>query len=94
MITLDAAQLPRSLDDVTLAAINTNYAISAGLLPTKDALVLEGNDSPYANVIATRAELQNDPRILHLVAAYQSPEVKAKADELFKGQAIAAWETK
>ena len=91
VVTLDAAQLPHALDDVALAAINTNYAVTAGYAPTKDALVVEGNDSPYANVIVTRTELANDPRILHLVAAYQSQEVIAKADELFKGQAIPAW---
>ena len=83
--------MPRSLDDVDLAAINTNYAVTAGLFPTKDALVVEGSDSPYVNIIVSRKELVNDPRILHLVAAYQSPEVLAKADELFKGQAIAGW---
>lgn len=91
IITLDAAQLPRSLDDVAIAAINTNYAIEAGLYPTKDALVMEGGDSPYANVIATRAELALNPRIEQLVSSYQSPEVVMKAEELFKGQAIAAW---
>jgi D-methionine transport system substrate-binding protein len=91
--TLDAAQLPRSLDDVLLAAINTNYAVGAGFHPTEDALYLEGSDSPYANIIATREELAHDPRILHLVVSYQSPEVIMKAEELFKGQAIPAWVT-
>ena len=91
IITLDAAQLPRSLDDVMLAAINTNYAVGAGFYPTQDALYLEGNDSPYANIIVTRAELAQDPRILHLVISYQSPEVIAKAEELFKGQTIPGW---
>lgn len=90
-ITLDAAQLPRSLDDVEIAAINTNYAVEANLYPTKDALVVEGGDSPYVNIIVTRKALTNDPRILHLVAAYQSTEVIEKANELFNGQAIAGW---
>lgn len=94
VITLDAAQLPHALTDVTLAAINTNYAVAVDLVPTQDALVIEGKDSPYANVIAVRTEMANDPRILHLVAAYQSPEVAAKAEELFKGQAISVWENK
>ena len=47
---LEAAMLPRSLDDVDLALINTNYALEAGLVPTKDALFIEGADSPYANI--------------------------------------------
>lgn len=92
IITLDAAQLPRSLDDVILAAINTNFAIAAGLYPMQDALYTEDNTSPYVNIIATRAELANDPRILHLVDAYHSPEVIKKSELMYKGQAIAAWE--
>ncbi len=91
IITLDAAQLPRSLDDVALSAINTNYAVLAGLYPTKDALVSEGADSPYVNIIATRPELEKDQRMIHFIASYQSPEVVMKAEELFKGQAIPAW---
>jgi D-methionine transport system substrate-binding protein len=37
------------LDDVDIALINTNYALAAGLNPTRDALFIEGADSPYAN---------------------------------------------
>lgn len=53
---LDAAGLPRVLPDVTLAAINTNYAIPAGLLPSRDALIIESKDSPYANVLVIRQD--------------------------------------
>lgn len=91
IITLEAAQLARSLEDADLVAINTNYAIEADLYPTKDALLREGEDSPYVNIIVTRKELENDPRILHLVAAYHSVEVIAKAEQLFQGQAIPGW---
>ncbi len=58
-IEVDAAMVPRSLQDVDAAAINTNYALQAGLNPLKDALVLEGKDSPYANIIAIRIGDQN-----------------------------------
>lgn len=58
---LDAAQLPRVLDDVDLALINTNFAIPAGLLPKKDALILEDADSPYANIVVVRKEDANNP---------------------------------
>ena len=51
---LKAAQLPRSLDDVTLAIIPTNYALDYGLSPVKDSLLIESKDSPYAIVIAVR----------------------------------------
>jgi D-methionine transport system substrate-binding protein len=88
---LATAQLPRVLNDVVIAVINTNYAVPAGLIPSKDALFVEGNDSPYANLIITREELKDDPRVLHLVEAYHSQGVVDKAEELFKGGAIPAW---
>jgi D-methionine transport system substrate-binding protein len=88
---LDAAQLARTLPDVDLAVINTNYAIPAGLTPTKDALFLEGKDSPYVNIIVIRSDEMNDPRMKQLVTAFQSDAVKKAAQRLFKNQAIAAW---
>ena len=88
---LDAAQLARSLPDVDIAVINTNYAIPAGLSPTKDAIFLEGKDSPYANLIVIRANESNDPRMKQLVAAFQSDTVLKAAQRIFKDQAIPAW---
>lgn len=90
-IELDAAQLPRSLDDVDLAFINTNYAVPAGLNPSQDALLVEGKESPYVNIFAARDDNQQDPRLGQLVEAYQSAAVEAKAAELFKGGAVAGW---
>ena len=77
IIELDAAQLPRTLEDTTASVINTNFAVEAGLIPTKDALVLEGKDSPYANVIAVREADKDSPAVKALVKAVNSPEVKA-----------------
>jgi D-methionine transport system substrate-binding protein len=88
---IDAAQLPRVLPDVDLAVINTNYAMIAGLLPSRDALVVEGPDSPYANLIVVRQGSENDPRVLHLVQALHSDPVKQEAKALFKDQVVAAW---
>ena len=88
---LDAAQLARSLSDVDAAVINTNYAVPAGLSPTKDAIYLEGPDSPYANIIVIRTDEQNDPSMKQLVAALQSAEVAAAARKIFNDQAIPAW---
>ncbi|WP_297670087.1 MetQ/NlpA family ABC transporter substrate-binding protein [uncultured Desulfovibrio sp.] len=73
---LDAAQLPRALDDVTCAVINTNFAGEAGLVPSRDALIMEGSESPYANVIAVRGEDKDSPKVKALMKAVQSPEVK------------------
>ncbi len=74
---LDAAQLPRTLQDVDAAVINTNFAVEAKLVPSKDAIVIEGKDSPYANVIAVREADKNNPEIKALVKAVNSKEVKA-----------------
>lgn len=87
---LDAAQLARSLPDVTAAIINTNYAVAAGL-STQDAIFKEGPDSPYANIIVIREDEKNDPRMQQLVAAFQSPEVEKAAKTIFHDQAIPAW---
>ncbi len=77
IMELEAAQLPRTLVDVTAAVINTNFAAEAGLVPSRDAIVIEGKDSPYANVIAVRAADKDSPKIKALVKAVNSPEVKA-----------------
>ena len=90
---LDAAQLARSLPDVDLAIINTNYAIPAGLTPTKDAIFHEGSDSPYANIVVVRQDEIDNARIKQLVAAIQSDAVLKAAKEIFNGQAIPAWES-
>ena len=88
---LDASQVARVLQDVDLAVINTNFAVAAGLSPTKNAIYLEGKDSPYANIIVIRQGEENEPRIQQLVAAYQSPAVLQAARKIFKDQAIQAW---
>ncbi|PXF33015.1 DL-methionine transporter substrate-binding subunit [Pokkaliibacter plantistimulans] len=90
-VELDAAQLPRALDDVDLAFINNTYAVPAGLLPTRDGVLVEDKDSPYVNVFAAREDNQNDPRLQKLIEAYQSEAVAARAEELFKGTAIPGW---
>lgn len=88
---LDAAQLPRVLDDIDLAIINTNYAIPANLIPTRDALIIEGTDSLYANVVAVREGDESNPKLQQLVEALHSPEVQQTAARLFHKQAIQAW---
>ncbi len=73
---INAAQLPRTLDDVTASVINTNFAGEAGLVPSKDAIVIEGKDSPYANVVVVRAADKDSPAAKALAKASNSPEVK------------------
>jgi len=91
IIELDAAQLPRALDEVDAAAVNTNYALPAGLVPTRDAIALEDPRSPYANVIAVRAQDKDNPAYKKFVKAYHSDEVKQFIAKEFKGSLIPAW---
>jgi len=88
---LDAAQLPRILADVDAAVINTTFAIPAGLRPSRDALIVEGKDSPYANLIVIRSDSTKKAQLALLVKALNSPEVKEKAQALFGDAAIPAW---
>ncbi len=90
-IELDAAQLPRSLTDVDAAAVNTNYAIPAGLLPARDAIALEDADSPYVCLIVVRAKDKDNPALQKLVQAYHSPEVKSFVETKYNKSIIAGW---
>ncbi|MDR2668648.1 MAG: MetQ/NlpA family ABC transporter substrate-binding protein [Desulfovibrio sp.] len=76
-VELEAAQLPRLLQDVRAAVINTNFAAEAGLIPSRDALIIEDKDSPYANVTVVRSEDTDKTEIKALTKAVNSPEVKA-----------------
>ncbi len=76
IIELEAPQLPRTLQDTTISVINMNFAVDAGLDPTKEALALEDKESPYAVVLACRGEDKESPKIKALAKALNSPEVK------------------
>jgi D-methionine transport system substrate-binding protein len=89
--TMDAAQLPRALQDADLVALTNDYLAPAHRTII-DAVIKEGSDSQYANVIVVRASDQNDPSLKELVAVMHSPEVVAATNKLFpKGAAIPAW---
>ncbi|PDT80694.1 MetQ/NlpA family ABC transporter substrate-binding protein [Sinorhizobium sp. BJ1] len=88
---LDAAQLPRSLDDVDAAVINTNYALEAGLDPSKDPIAREGEKAPYVNIIAVSGKDKDAPWVKTLVESYHNDTVKAFIKDTFKGSVIAGW---
>jgi D-methionine transport system substrate-binding protein len=88
---LDAAQLPRALEDVAAAVINTNYALEAKLVPSKDALAIESKDSPYANILAVRKGDETRPEIQKLVKVLTSEEVKKFINEQYKGAIVPAF---
>lgn len=85
---IDAALLPRTLDDVAVAAINTNWALQAGLNPTKDALAIESDDSPYTNILTIRTGDENDPRLEQLKKAMLSDKMRAFILKEYKGAII------
>lgn len=88
---LEAATVARVLDDVDLALINTNYALEAGLNPLEDALLIEGADSPYANLVAVKEGNQNDPRVEKLIKALNSDDVKTFILEKYDGAVVPAF---
>jgi D-methionine transport system substrate-binding protein len=87
---IESATLPRVLDQVDLAVINTNYALDAGLKPKTDALALEGGDSPYVNYLVARPDNQNDPRIQALARALRSQAVKDFIAQKYDGAVVPA----
>ncbi|HZF83456.1 MAG TPA: MetQ/NlpA family ABC transporter substrate-binding protein, partial [Burkholderiaceae bacterium] len=91
LVPLDAAQLPRSLDDLTIAAINNDYAEKAGLSFSKDSVIKESPQGPYANLIAVRRADKDKPWAKKLVGAYQSAEVKQYIEKQFNGSLIPAF---
>ncbi|MCF6097530.1 MetQ/NlpA family ABC transporter substrate-binding protein [Thermovorax subterraneus] len=88
---LEAATLPRVLPDVDLAVINTNYALEAGLVPTKDALIIEDANSPYVNVLVVRKGDESRPELKKLAEALNSPEVKKFIEEKYQGAVVPAF---
>ena len=87
---LDAAQLPRSLDDVAAATVTLNYAVLSGFDP-KSALLLEDEKSKWALVWATRRDNQNDPRLKRYIDIYRSQPVKTFIETRFKGTILPTW---
>ncbi|MBC3929304.1 MetQ/NlpA family ABC transporter substrate-binding protein [Undibacterium sp. CY21W] len=88
---LEAATLPRVLNQVDLALINTNYAIEAKLNPVKDSLFIEDANSPYANLLVARDDNKNSPAFKKLITAVNSPEVKKFIEEKYKGAVVPAF---
>lgn len=89
---LEAAAVPRAIDDVDAAVINGNYAIEAKFTPSKDALIIEDKNSeaakPYANIVVVKEGNENQDKIKALVKAMTSPEVKAFIEKEYNGSVI------
>lgn len=95
-VEVEAANVPRTLDDVQAAVINGNYAIPAGFNPSKDAIVIEDKDSeaakPYANIVVVKKGNENLQKIQDLVKALHSDEVKDFINENYQGSVIPVFE--
>ncbi|MFJ5764848.1 MetQ/NlpA family ABC transporter substrate-binding protein [Lysinibacillus sp. NPDC093210] len=87
-IGVDSLLLVRSLDDVDASAINTNYALEGGYNPLDDALIIEGSDSPYVNIIATTKEKQEDAAIQKVVKWLTSEKARKFFEDQYKGAVV------
>ena len=65
-----------------LALINTNYALEAGLNPSEDALVIEGSESPYVNILVARPDNKDSDAMKKLAEALRSnkPQQTSRPD--------------
>ncbi len=81
---MDAPQLPRSLADLDLAIINTDWVVLAKMDP-KAALFMEDKASPYANIIVVREATKDNDDVKKLVKAYQSDDIKKYVEKTFNG---------
>lgn len=88
---LEAASLPRTLDEVDFAVINTNYALPAGLNPKADAIFIEDKDSPYANVLVVRAEDKDSAALKKVAQALNNEAVKKFVEEKYEGAVVPAF---
>lgn len=90
-VEVEASQIPRMLDEFDAAAINTNYAIEHGYVPTRDSFFIEPSDSPWINWIVVRTEDKDNELVQRLIDAYHTDEVKQFIEDTFEGSVIAAW---
>ena len=88
---VEAAQLPRTLEDVDISIINTNFALNAELNPMKDALFIEDKDSPYVNIITVREGDENREDIKKLLTAIKSDKVKKFIEDKYQGAIVPAF---
>lgn len=90
IVEMEAAVLPRALDDVDFAVINSNYALGVNLNPMKDSLYMESKESPYANVVAIRTG-DNREDLKKLAKALTSPEMKKFIEDKYQGAVVPAF---
>ncbi len=85
---VEAAQLPKVLQDVDYAVINSNYAINADINPVEDSLAIEGAFSAYSNILAVKEGKEGTDKIKALVAALESKEVAEYIEKTYAGAVV------
>ncbi|MFS0596238.1 MetQ/NlpA family ABC transporter substrate-binding protein [Peribacillus frigoritolerans] len=90
-IPVDSPLLVHSLDDVEASAINTNYALEGRLKPLDDALIIEGKDSPYVNILVARPDNKDDKAIQKLANALTTEKVKEFIFDQYEGAVVPAF---
>ena len=86
IVEIDSAQIIPTKDDYDFFITNTNKALEAGI--TSNKLFSEGEDSPYANIIAVREEDLDNPAIKALVDALLSEETQQWIQDNYNGAVI------
>jgi len=84
LIPLEAAQLPRSLEDTDYSFVNGNYALASGLKLT-EALAQEKISTRYQNLVAIRTADKDKPWVKDLEAAYRSRDFLTVTNQYFSG---------
>ena len=88
---LDAVTLPRTLSETDISVINTNFALEAGLSPSKDAIAMESSNSPYANILVVREENLNNEAVQKLAAALNSQKLREFLEENYGEDIVPAF---
>lgn len=88
---LEAVNIPNTYQDVDAGIINSNYALTVDLNPTKDSIVMEGNDTPYVNIVAIKAENKDEEKIKKLIEVMTSENAKKFIEEKYNGAVVPAF---
>ncbi|MGL4307621.1 MAG: MetQ/NlpA family ABC transporter substrate-binding protein [Cetobacterium sp.] len=95
IVELVATQIPRSLEDVDMAAINNGVAVQGGYSPLEDSIFIEDPKNErmklYFNIVAAREDNKNREEIKRVLEVYQSPENKKIIDDYYKGSSVAVF---
>ena len=88
---MQAVNIPSAYADLDAGVINSNYALTVDLNPSKDSIVMEGNDTPYVNIVAVKEENKDKESIKKLIKVLTSENAKKFIEEKYKGAVVPAF---